>query len=227
MTRHGKEDPHSMTCALMNAAAEQHFKRQLHTRFTLAETEADRRSVFELRAATAVQRFRLPPDAFPGGIDHDTADATAVLISGWRRGELVATGRLVFAKDDERLPTEDAFDLELEDRSSLVEVGRVIVRADVSDASSGVLLALIGALWQHAEGRHRWLGANSAGVIRTYRRLGAPYQLLGASRLYHGERRSPVIWDMQGFAPAYAALAHRPAEATALRNERDTAWPLL
>ena len=73
----------------------------------------------------------------------------------------------------------------------------------------------------------QWLGANSAGVIRTYRRLGAKHELLGASRQYHGEWRSPVVWSMHQFAPAYHALAFKPAEATAHRTERDASWPLL
>lgn len=142
-------------------------------------------------------------------LDQDEYDQIALHVAGWRGRELVATGRLVFPEPDRSLPMEAGFDLHLSERESLVEVGRVVVAPAVSDSSHRVLLALLGELWLHARGRHLWVGANTAAVIRLYRSLGARPEVLGKERLYHGERRYPVQWNMEQFAPAFHALSQR------------------
>ena len=57
-------------------------------------------------------------------LEPDPYDDHALQLAAWRGTALVATMRLVLPVPAARLPTEDAFDLEIEPRGEVVDVGR-------------------------------------------------------------------------------------------------------
>jgi hypothetical protein len=189
----------------LDDGAQRHLERVAPLAFRRLSTPDELDASYRLRGRIVLGKHWA--EELPDGRDRDEYDRCAVHVGGWSGATLVATGRLVFPAKDRLLPTEAAFGVRFPDQDATVEIGRVIVDSAWSDAESTVLLALIGAMWRHAEGRLRWAGANSAGVIRTYRRLGARHDVLGTPREHHGEWRYPVVWKMEQFAPSFRALA--------------------
>jgi hypothetical protein len=195
--------------AILDDASNRHLKRRSDIHFAVLSKPSEQEQAFRLRAMTAIARWHLPAETFPNGLDTDEDDANATHLGGWKDGALVAAARLIPAVPGKLLPIEKHFDVIVPDRSSVIEVGRVMVRDQIVDRRSTGLTALIGSCWQHADDRHLWVGPNTDAVIRLYEMLGARPIRLGEPREFMGETRTPVMWNMWDFSEAFLALAER------------------
>jgi hypothetical protein len=127
------------------------------------------------------------------GDGDDPGDREAA-IAAWDGEALVGTIRLVLRGPGLRLPVEEAFDLDIEPRGNVVEIGRLLIPADRRGDPAHVTW---GALFAHAwfEVRARGpgvlAGAATAGLIARYHALGLPFEVLGPARRHWGEDRHP------------------------------------
>jgi hypothetical protein len=130
--------------------------------------------------------------------DGDDPGDHEVAIAAWDGEALVGTIRLVLPRPGLRLPVEEAFDLDIEPRGNVVEIGRLLIPADRRGDPAHLTW---GALFAHAwfEVRARGLGvlagAAAAGLIARYHALGLPFEVLGPARRHWGEDRHPVRLD--------------------------------
>jgi hypothetical protein len=137
--------------------------------------------------------------------DRDDHDDHAIQLAAWDGRVLVGTLRVVLPRRGRRLPVEDHFDLHVEPRGRVVEIGRLLIaperRGDPAHQAWGALFA------------HAWLalrrrgftvmaGAATDGFVARYRALGLPFEVLGPARVHRGETRRPVRLD--------PARAHHP-----------------
>jgi hypothetical protein len=148
--------------------------------------------------ADAVRRLRDQHVVELGWGDGDDPGDHEVAIAAWDGDALAGTIRLVLPRPGFRLPVEEAFDLDIEPRGGVVEIGRLLIPADRRGDPAHVTW---GALFAHAwfEVRARGLsvlaGAATASLIERYRMLGLPFEVLGPARRHWGEDRHPVRLD--------------------------------
>jgi hypothetical protein len=194
-------DPHG---DLFTDAAIQHQAKLFpEIQFGKVETEEDLRDCFRLRGDAAIRQGWLKPSDLADGLETDRYDRDATHVAAWKGKKIVATARLVFPAKGRLLPTESDFNILLRYQQQSLEVGRVAIAPEASDPEHRVLLGLLGEIWNQAEGRFLWIGANEAGVITLYRRLGAVPEYLTSYRPHGGTLRRAVRWDMHQFAPSY------------------------
>jgi len=170
-------------------------------RIGVAHTVAELEAVYRLRDEHAVRHGWAGTDALPEGLERDADDNRALQLGAWRGTTLVGTLRVVLPVPGRALPTEEAFDLELEPRGEVVDVGHLLVgapyRGDPAHRLWGGLFALA---WQEARARGYSVlaGAGSEREVATYRSLGLGFEILGPARPYWGEPRHPVRLDPAG-----------------------------
>jgi hypothetical protein len=132
----------------------------------------------------------------PEPLEPDPYDDHALQLAAWRGSALVATMRLVLPVPGRRLPTEEAFDLDIEPRGGVVDVGDLIVgpaaQGDSSHRAWGGLFALA---WQEARARSYTVmaGIASEQLVERYRSLGVRVEVLGqADAELHPVRLDPA-----------------------------------
>jgi N-acyl-L-homoserine lactone synthetase len=184
----------------LDALAPVLVERAAPVRFAIASSRAQREAVWRLRATAVIEHGWMAPDAFPDGMERDRFDDCAELVAGWDGDTLVATARLVFPTPGKPLPTEDAFGVVAQPRGQVVNLDRLTVARASSDASHRVLIGLVARCWQElrARGYHLWIGVDTPGMIRLYRRLGWHVTPLGPARPYWGAERIPCRFDPVG-----------------------------
>jgi hypothetical protein len=131
----------------------------------------------------------------PEAGEPDPYDDHALQLAAWRGTALVATMRLVLPVPGRRLPTEDAFDLDIEPRGEVVDLGDLLVgpgfRGDPHRAWGG----LFALAWQEARARSYTVlaGAASTQLVERYRTLGVHVEILGPPRTeLHPVRLDPA-----------------------------------
>ncbi len=186
------------TFAHIDAVAEKVVTWVAPIHFALAQTDAEREEVYRLRYQAVVERGWLTPEDLPEGLEFDEYDRRAVHVVAWDNAMLAATSRLVFPAPGLKLPTEAAFELEIEPRGNVVDAGRFVVARAYSNIEHRVLAALIA---------HTWLQVRACGysqvcaafasrtMIRLYRKMGVLAVPLAPPRIYWGEERYPVRFD--------------------------------
>jgi hypothetical protein len=179
-------DPH----ASLDRLVMQVLERQA-LRFTLAETDDEREVGFAIRQQTVVEQGWAGPD-------RDDFDRRSVIVVGWDGDEAVSTGRLVLPPGP--LPTELACALVVEPAGRVVDVGRMAVVRAYQDVRHGAFVALMARLYleMRARGYEVAAGMMSPRVRGLVRLLGIQVELLGADRLYRGEERAPVRFELTG-----------------------------
>jgi N-acyl-L-homoserine lactone synthetase len=170
-------------------------------RFDVAQSAKEREATYRLRYEVSIERGYAQPEELPGGLERDEYDDHAVHVVGWHGDKLATTARLVFPKPGMRLPTEAAFDVEIEPRGKVADMGRVIVARDAarSEAQHRILAGLMAFCWTQvrAHGFVQVCAAfASSASIRLYRHMGFQITRLAPPRQYWGEERYPVRFDV-------------------------------
>jgi N-acyl-L-homoserine lactone synthetase len=172
-------------------------------------------AAFRLRYRHVSEHGWTGGDHLPHGLECDAFDGAAVHIGAWHGNALVGTVRLVFPRPGARLPVETDFDIDIDPRGAVAEVGRLVIdpayRGDPAHRAWG---ALFGAAWQAV--RERGLavlaGAASAPMVERLRRRGLPFEVLGPARPHWGEDRHPVRLDPARSQPQWYAPADQHRE---------------
>ena len=175
--------------------------------FSAAQTNAQREAVYRLRYNTVIERGWARPEEFPNGMERDDYDAVALYVIGTVGGSLAACARLVFPAEGRLLPTERAFDLRIEPRGRVVDLGRQIVAPPYTHHRHVIFAGLLAQCWLevHARGYYHVCGDFTPSMIRLYRHLGLNVKPLGPTRLYWGEERLPIVQDVLGAVDILAA----------------------
>jgi N-acyl-L-homoserine lactone synthetase len=171
-----------------------------------ASPGAELEAVLRLRYEHVVAARWASPGELRGGLEGDEYDDRAVHVAAWDGDALVGTVRLVPPVAGLRLPVEDAFDIDVEPRGAVVEIGRLVIaagrRGDPAHRAWGGLFARAW-LEVRARGYQVLAGAASAGLVARFQRLGLPFEILGPSREHWGEQRHPVRLDPAGAQPRW------------------------
>ncbi|MBI4573958.1 MAG: GNAT family N-acetyltransferase [candidate division NC10 bacterium] len=151
--------------------------------------------MYRLRYSIVVEKGWARPADFPDGLERDAYDDAAVQVVAWDADALAAATRLVRAAPGHPLPTEEAFDLKVEPRTRVMDVGRMCVAPAYRDARHRVLAALLSRTWIEMRARDctEACGIFATAVVRMYRGMGFHVVILGAPRLFWGEERYPVL----------------------------------
>jgi N-acyl-L-homoserine lactone synthetase len=165
--------------------------------FARATTDAERAEVYALRYRTVVAEGWVAPAALPDGVERDAHDERAVHLVGRDGDVLAATARLVFPSATALLPTEEAFGVRLDDCAGVVDLGRGIVAPAYRGRGHLIFFALLAAVWLEARtaGFTRVCGTTAPAMLPHYRQMGFHVEVLGASRVWWGEERIPVLMD--------------------------------
>lgn len=180
--------------------------------FRPAQSAADRQAAFRLRYQVVVERGWAHAETMPDGLERDLFDDDAIHIVGWMAETPVCTARMVLPTAGSGLPTEASFDLAIEPRGQVVDVGRFVVLRAYGQAEHRIFAALVSQCWQESQRRGFVYGCGvaSAGMLRLYRRLGMGVETLGPARLLWGEERFPIRLDIlgsvQGFRQRWSGL---------------------
>jgi N-acyl-L-homoserine lactone synthetase len=172
-------------------------------RFGLALTRQERQAAYRLRYQAVIEHGWLGPADLPDGREHDEYDDQAVHILAWDGDTPVATCRLVLPAAGMRLPTEIAFDIQMEPAGEIVDAGRFVVRREYSSQEHLLLAALLARTWLEvrALGFTRCCAAfASRSMLRVFSRMGFHYQVLAPPRFYWGCERYPLLFDVAGSA---------------------------
>ena len=175
-------------------------------RVEIAHTAADREAIYRLRYEQVIGDGWARPGELSDGVERDAYDAAAIQIGAREAGTLVGALRVVPPVAGRRLPVEAAFDLEIEPRGAVVEVGRLVIdRAYRGDPAHRVWGALFGRAWLSTRARGFTVlgGAASPRMVAQLRALGLPFELLAPARRYWGEDRHPVRLDPAGGRPQW------------------------
>jgi hypothetical protein len=197
----------------VSALAAAWVARAAPVRFGLALAARDVEAVHRLRYEVVVERGWAPAHLLAEGLERDADDAVAVQVAGWYGDRVIATGRLIEPLAGRPLPTEKAFGVTLPGRDRLVDIGRVCVAPTHRDSGHRVFRGILGQLWLEMRrlGYQAAATAVTSGVARMYERWGIGVTVLGPSRVYWGEPRSPAR-----IAPAVAVdRLIRPVGASA------------
>jgi N-acyl-L-homoserine lactone synthetase len=173
-------------------------------RFDTARSDSDRESVYRLRYQVVVERGWVSPADFPDGLERDHYDANAIHIIGWDGNLVAATSRLVLPRPGEVLPTEEAFNIQIEPRGRVTDMGRQIVAREYSSIRHKVFAALLAKTWLEIRGYGYSLvcGDFSPTVMRLYRMMGFDVKQLGSTHKFWGEERAPIMVDIANSASA-------------------------
>jgi putative hemolysin len=180
-----------------------------------AATAPERDAALRLRHQQVVTHGWADAAALTADLEEDRYDADAVHLVAFDGDALIGTIRLVPPADDRPLPVEAAFEIAIEPRGRIVEIGRLVIdesrRGDPAHRAWGALFA---HAWVEVRrlGFSVMAGAASEGMIGRYRALGLPFEILGPARAYWGEQRHPVRLD--------PARAERPTWFDEIQSRR-------
>lgn len=177
-------------------------------RFAVAHDDREREVAFRLRGQAAIERGWLDARSLAGGLERDTYDsgATAVHLLGWDGVDPVCTGRIVLPPGP--LPTEVECAMVVPPAGEVVDVGRmVVVRSPDRGHGPGRFPALLAALYLEVRARGFTVacGMMAPNVRALARLVGFRLEVLGADRLYWGERRAPVRFEPDANAASLQA----------------------
>jgi hypothetical protein len=130
------------------------------------------------------------------GRERDAYDDRSVHIVGWDGDSAIATGRIVLPPGP--LPSEELCGIRIEPHGKVVEVGRMTVARSHQDPGHGLFVALLARLYLEvrARGYEVACGMMSPRARSLVRLLGLQLEILGEDRLYWGERRAPVRFQV-------------------------------
>lgn len=176
-------------------------------RFTMPTAEAERAVAYRIRAAVVADAGWLGHD-LPNGQERDEFDDSAVQIIGWDGPEPICTGRLVLPPRD--LPTERACSIVVEPRGRVVDVGRMAVLPARRTVEHAVFVALLCRLYLEMRTRGFTVacGMMSRPARRVMRLLGLDLVELGDDRMYCGELRAPVRFELLANVPSVTQRWH-------------------
>lgn len=184
--------------AALDRLAERLLAAAAPLRVDVARAPEEREAIFRLRYEHVVGRGWARAEDLPEGLERDRHDNGALQIAAWDGDALVGTVRLVLPEADRRLPCEEAFEVEIEPRGHVVEVGRLLIaeryRGEPSHRAWGALFARCW-LETRAAGFAVLGGVASAALVERFRALGLAFEILGPARPYWGEQRHPVRLD--------------------------------
>jgi N-acyl-L-homoserine lactone synthetase len=175
-------------------------------RVAVAVTPDERDAIHRLRHRQVVGHGWATAGDLPEGIERDAHDEHSLQIGAWVSRNLVGGMRLVLPVSGQRLPVEEAFELDIEPRGALVEAGRLVIapeyRGDPAHRAWGALFA---RAWLTLRERGFTLlcGAASPVMVERLRALGLPFEVLGPPRTHWGEERVPVRLDPAGGDPSW------------------------
>jgi N-acyl-L-homoserine lactone synthetase len=167
-------------------------------------------TIAELEAVHRLRHRDVSADGWPGSasptdaLEPDPYDDHALQLAAWRGTTLAASMRLVLPMLGRRLPSEEAFDLDIEPRGEVVDLGRLLVgpasRGDPAHRAWGGLFALA---WQESRARSYAViaGIASTPLVERYRSLGVHVEILGPSRTDAGAELYPVRLDPAASEP--------------------------
>ena len=186
----------------LDALAHLLIARAAPVRFEVTSSAAEQEQIFALRYATVVEEGWASSAAYPDGLERDAFDAAAVHIAGWQDSELVATARLVFPEQRRALPTEVDFQLTLEPKGAVVDIGRAIVAKAYRSSDHTLFGGLLSRCWLEIRqrGYANLCGAASGWRLERYRQFGLPLRTIGPARPYWGDERYPVFLEGLEFA---------------------------
>jgi N-acyl-L-homoserine lactone synthetase len=175
--------------------------------FSVARTDTQQEAVYRLRYNTVIERGWARPEDLPSGMEHDDYDAIALHVIGTEGEALAACARLVLPAEGRLLPTERAFDLHVEPRGRVVDLGRQIVARPYTNNRHVIFAGLLAQCWLEAQARGYYYvcGDFTPAMIRLYRHLGLEVKALGPARHYWGEERLPILQDVLGAVDVLAA----------------------
>ena len=177
-------------------------------RFDIARNDQQREAVYRLRCQVVIDRGWAKPGDFPDGMERDHYDEKAIHIVGWNGNNLVTTSRIVLPGASLILPTEEAFNIQIEPHGQVADMGRQIVARHYSSIKHKVFAALLAKTWLEIRSRGYSLvcGDFSPAVMRLYRIMGFDVKQLAPTQEFWGEERAPVIVDI---AKSMMALVER------------------
>jgi N-acyl-L-homoserine lactone synthetase len=188
----GEENP---ALAQVDAFAQQALARLAPLTFGLARSPTELEAVYRLRYEVVMDQGWASPEEFPNGLERDAFDERALQVVAWDGAELVGTTRLVAPQAGYRLPTEQAFDLEIAQRGRVIDMGRTCRAPRRKDSEHRIIWGVLCQAW--VELRHLGFveicGIFSPGMNRFYQRMGFRIEILGEARLHWGEYRCPVL----------------------------------
>jgi N-acyl-L-homoserine lactone synthetase len=188
----GEESP---ALAKVDAFAMHVLSRLAPLAFGIARSPAELEAVYRLRYEVVMDQGWARPEDFPDGLERDAFDDRALQIVVWEGGELVGTTRLVAPEAGCRLPTEDAFDLEIASRGRVIDMGRTCRAPRRKDTGHRIIWGLLCQSWieLRRRGFAEICGIFSPGMNRFYQRLGFRIETLAEARPHWGEYRYPVL----------------------------------
>jgi hypothetical protein len=165
-------------------------------RFTVTEELSEAAWAFRLRAdAVVAAGWRSRAELTELG-ESDAYDERAVHIIGWDGPNPVVTGRIVLPPGV--LPTEDACGIRVAPVGRVADVGRMVVAPSHQRVTHGGFSALLARLYIEVRRRdfEAACGMMTPAVRVICRQLGVTLETLGPDRLYWGEARAPVRFDL-------------------------------
>lgn len=193
--------------ALADGLAADVLKRLAPLRFAVAGSDAEREAAERLRYRAVIERGWATPADYPDGRERDGDDTDAIHLAGWDGAVPIATCRLVLPAPGRPLPTEAAFDLTVEPRGRVVDIGRVTVAREYSETGHRVLAGLLARSWLELRERgfaHACGAFAAAPALRLYRRMGFETTILAPPRCFWGALRVPMRWEVARAAPTLA-----------------------
>jgi N-acyl-L-homoserine lactone synthetase len=172
-------------------------------RVDVATSAEEIEAIYRLRYEVAVEEGWARSAEMPGGLERDSYDDDALHIAAWSNDELAAVQRLVFPAEGRLLPTEEAFDLTVEPKGSVLDVGRTTVApAHRGDSTHLLLMTLQSRSWLEwrSRGFHTCLAVQTEPILRMYREMGVVFEVLAPAREYWNERRFPIRLDVAASA---------------------------
>ena len=166
--------------------------------FDIAREQSQREAVYRLRYQAVIERRWAQPADLPDGMESDLYDEKAIHIIGMDGDKLAATSRLVLPDAVARLPTEEAFHMQVEPHGQVVDMGRQIVAREYTSIKHIAFAALLAKTWLEirAHGYSRVCGDFSPAMIRLYRMMGFHVKQIGPAQPFWGEERAPIMVDI-------------------------------
>ena len=194
--------------ALITTVANRVIERPRTLRFGEIERNDDLEAALRLRRRAVLEQGWAEEAHLSEGSERDEFDDVAVHLGGWDAQTLIGTARLVFPADGRPLPTEAAFGIVVEPAGDVVDLGRLVVDRAYRGGRLTVLLAMLGVAWlsMHKRGFQKFCGVDAPAMIRLYGRMGFVVEELAPARLYWGQERFPVRFDLPRSAQALMEL---------------------
>jgi N-acyl-L-homoserine lactone synthetase len=191
--------------ARVDALARQAVSWATPIHFRVAQNESERNAAYRLRYQAVIERGWLQPQDLPEGLELDEYDDQAIHILAWDKDTPVASCRLILPGEEFFLPTEVAFDVQVQPKGQVLDAGRFVVARTHSSQEHLLLACLLARTWLEvrALGFSRCCAAfASRGMLRVFSRMGFRYQVLAPPRFYWGCERFPLLFDVADSASA-------------------------